>query len=643
MRNRSVRLVMVALVAAGCAAPPSTPTAPLPTGSATELSVFLPTVADYAAASWDSWVVQQQRGPGQADIDHRPASRANRTEPDGCGDPPYSRTDNVVAEATGREINTGPTGFGGEASIRIAREPAATLLDDTRAWAKRCRDVRVFFDGAGEEPTAVSVLPPTDVDGIEVLRIHLTDNREHRDQPEGSRERVVSMALVRGVAVYGYGHDSGDLADHLMALTIRRLLADTPAVRPQPPGTRDTTLAGRSDVEIAGLLPPVTELAGDWVVAQALPVITYHDEQYPSDPAIVPPGCATAPFMNIGAPRADLNRDFRGLVTAAVAKPGNDHYLIDGFDNTYGADDTVRLNVENRGADVVAATRSWAERCATYGEIHSATPPAHPIQGTVDSLATESLPGVIDAVSVHLTQSGPRSFDFTASVLRIRGLLVVTLPAVGQQSSPLLENTLANLRGAEFTDAPAGSRPPRPDYSALPPPAGLVPLPAPNAEATATLNRVSTGTPVDTEPYHLGGYMPGDAKVHSPDTLYFHSPTGSINCAYRQHYGGLTCDVPDGSYPRTPAPADLSGTWFDHYVHFDGDAIENGMSAYLPRVAAESTVLPYGATIRLAAAGPDGDTECLMATDGLTCFNAHTRVGLHLSRDDLTPLVATAR
>lgn len=35
---------------------------------------------------------------------------------------------------------------------------------------------------------------------------------------------------------------------------------------------------------------------------------------------------------------------------------------------------------------------------------------------------------------------------------------------------------------------------------------------------------------------------------------------------------------------------------------------ENGMAAHLPRVAAESTELPYGSTIRLTTAETTGDT-----------------------------------
>jgi hypothetical protein len=53
------------------------------------------------------------------------------------------------------------------------------------------------------------------------------------------------------------------------------------------------------------------------------------------------------------------------------------------------------------------------------------------------------------------------------------------------------------------------------------------------------------------------------------------------------------------------------------------------------------SVLPYGHTLRLHNLGPYGDTECLMARDGLTCVDYETRIGLHLSRDDFTPLVAT--
>lgn len=650
MRHRLIRLLTVALVAAGCSPPAPPPTATnLADRSDAELAAFLPTLADYAMADGDSWVVQQQVGAGNADIDHQPTDMAHRAEPDGCDDAPYARTDNVAAAATGREINLGPVGFGGEASIRIVRHPAASLLDDTRSWATRCRDTRLYFSGENGaqplvHPTAISVLPPADVDGIEVLRIHLTDNRQQRFQTEGSRERVVSLALVRGVGVYGYSHDAGDLTDQLMALSIRRLLGDAAAASQQPRSTRDDTLAGRSDVEIAGLLPPVTELGGDWVVTQALPVLEPRVEYYRSGTATDPPGCDTPPFINTTnlAPRADIDREFREVATATAARPQRDRYLVGAFDGYRDTDDTVRLNIEQPGVDLIAETATWAQKCGAYDEAESPGSSPRRIHGVVESVPADMPSGVTDATSVHLTQTGSADIDFTASLLRIRGLLVITLPAVGRQSSPLLDKTLTRLRTAVFPDTATPNRPPPPNFlGPPPPPAGRVPLPAPTVQATETLRRVASGTPVDGEQYHLGGYMPGDAKVRSPDTLYFHSPTGSINCVFRQHYGGLMCDVPDGDYPRNTAPPHPRGTWFDHYVHFDGDAIDNGVSAHLPRVYAETAELRYGSTIRLKSDAPNGDVDCLMATDGLICVNYRTRVGLHLSRDDLTPLVAT--
>ncbi|MBS9533001.1 hypothetical protein KIH27_05285 [Mycobacterium sp. M1] len=640
MRHRWIHLIVTALLLTACAPPGTTPTSREP--GHTQPADFLPTLADYAMADDDSWAIQQRVEAGRIDTGLLVESWPHRTDPPGCDDPPYGRIDGTAAETVGREINLGPVGLGSEVSIRIIRGAATTLLSDTRDWAKRCRDTRLMFDEDGGNPyvrpTAISVLPQRDVDGVEVLRILLTDNRENRFQTEGTRDRIVSLASVNGLTVYEHSHGAGELADRLLALTIRRLLTDTPPALPEAHHSADSSLARRSDIEIARLLPPITRLQGNWALTQALPVLHARPEYYLPEPAISPTGCDASPFNNISnlAPRADLNRGFREVATATAAKPGQSDYLAGAFDSFRNTDDTVRLGIEGPGVDVIAETAAWARRCATYTETG---PPEHKTRGTVELLPIEPPAGVDDIVSVHLAQTGTYDPDLTASIMRIRGLLVVTLPAVGRQSSPLFEQTLTNLRNAEFTETPPPTRPPEPDYEAEPP--GRVALPAPTDEATERLGRVATGTLVDSEPYHFSGYMPGDAKVRSPDTLYFHSPTGSINCAFRQHYGGLTCAVPAGSYPRNPTPADARGTWFDDYVHFGRDTITNGMSAYLPYVDAEATVLPYGSTIRLTSDAPNGGTECLMARDGLTCVDYDTRVGLHLSRDDLTPLVGT--
>lgn len=164
---------------------------------------------------------------------------------------------------------------------------------------------------------------------------------------------------------------------------------------------------------------------------------------------------------------------------------------------------------------------------------------------------------------------------------------------------------------------------------------GEVPSPAPTADATAALTRVAQGTLVNPEQYHFGGYLPGDAPTRSSDDyLHFRSPSGAIACTWRKYI--LYCDVPQGTFPRTPKPADLKGDWHDSVVAFGWDGLHNGVSAHDPLVYAESNVLPYGSTIRL-----DDDTECLMEQDGLTCVYADKRIGMHLSRTDLTPLAAT--
>lgn len=154
-------------------------------------------------------------------------------------------------------------------------------------------------------------------------------------------------------------------------------------------------------------------------------------------------------------------------------------------------------------------------------------------------------------------------------------------------------------------------------------------------EATAKLARVAQGTLVDPEPYHRGGHLPDDTPVRSSDDyVHFQSPTGAIACTWRKYT--LFCNIPQGTYPRTPKPADLQGRWQDTVVDFGWAGLGSGLAAEDPIVYAVSKVLPYGSTIRLQQG-----TECLMEPDGLTCVDYDKRSGFHVSRGDLTPLTAT--
>lgn len=75
-------------------------------------------------------------------------------------------------------------------------------------------------------------------------------------------------------------------------------------------------------------------------------------------------------------------------------------------------------------------------------------------------------------------------------------------------------------------------------------------------------------------------------------------------------------------------------------MNFGWGRVVNGVFDDDPLVYAESNVLAYGSTIRLET-DPDA-TECLMERDGLTCVTyTGRRIGMHLSRQDLTPLPVT--
>ncbi len=279
-----------------CAGPttgPDTPAPPEPT-PIQRLAAFLPALADYAAADFDAWVVEQHTGSEHARLDYPRIGDTDRVEPPGCASPPYAATSDLTADVIGRETNLGPTGFGPEVSIRLVRHPAGDPVAAARDWARGCHDILVVDDTSGyRQPVATSVLPSVDVDGTEMLRILRVDNRVQRYQPEGRREHLVTVAVVGDVAVYGYSHDDLALSERLMALTIRRLRdgrpAAAPTADPAPPAT--SSLAGAGAVRLARLLPTTADLGPDWLVAQRLPMFDTREEYYRSDPAVTPAGC----------------------------------------------------------------------------------------------------------------------------------------------------------------------------------------------------------------------------------------------------------------------------------------------------------------------------------------------------------------
>ncbi|WP_236737493.1 hypothetical protein [Mycobacteroides franklinii] len=506
------------------------------------------------------------------------------------------------------------------ATVRIMRQsPGADLVDESVQWAKRCHEYQINYpstgpgDQASADPTAVSILPATTIDGTQITRIHLTDNREHRFQPEGTRESMVSLAQVGDIAVVGYRHDDDTDADTILALTIGRLKTGQPESKPLSDKIDDSLLGGRPDKEIQRLLPSALDLPPEWTVSQSTPILGEREgEEGPS--TTVPPSCQRTPYEHDGW-STDTDRDFREI--GAVTTDQNKNQRI--------VSETARLGIEKPGTSVIVETTNWARDCRTYTTGNGSS---HPSDVTIDLLPTTELDG-IEITSVHVKGDTSNLIDYTASLFRVRGILVITKPAVTLQNTTLSKQIINNLQHAKYDTPSAVAY--RGPYDRWP---GELKQPAPTFQTTEKLARVARGVLVDPEQYRPGGYMPGDAKTTNPDYLHFRSPTGSIACTFRKYV--LFCDVPRGTYPRTPKPTDLQGNWSDTTVSFGYDGgIDNGVATNDPIVYAESNTLEYGRTIRLQ----DG-IECLMERDGLTCVDYSTRTGMHLSRDDLTPLAA---
>ncbi|MGV0625319.1 hypothetical protein ABQE43_05395, partial [Mycolicibacter minnesotensis] len=226
MRQGWVIVAVVTFFVAGCE-PAGGPAAEHDLGgrSNQELARFLPEVADYPGPTWE---VRKTIGPSRFAIGPH-VEPGVTVDPAGCADIPFQRTEQIAASTEGTVPNA-IAGNYGEASVRLMREPSGSdLIAESVRWAEHCHEYRQIHPSSGpngppySEPTAVSILPPTEVGGVEVTRIHLTDNREHRFQAEGRRESVISLARVRGLVIVGRRHDNYGAAAEIMALTIRRL------------------------------------------------------------------------------------------------------------------------------------------------------------------------------------------------------------------------------------------------------------------------------------------------------------------------------------------------------------------------------------------------------------------------------------
>ncbi|MBE5465019.1 MULTISPECIES: hypothetical protein [Mycobacteroides] len=597
---------VVLLLVGACGHPadprPSDPLVQIP--SSEELAQSLPTLADYPGAPWDvTMAIGSPESPAGPQV--YPADAP--VEPTGCGDIPFQRKDQIAAASEG-SVPNGIAGDSGRASVRIMRErPGTDLIAESVDWAKRCHEYRVIYPGSGPPdpetvyPTAVSVMPPKQVDGVELTRIHLTDNRAHRFQPEGSRESMVLLARAQGLVLVGVRHDSGQTVEDLLALTLKRLESNKPAPKPLPDRIDTSELRERTDKELQQLLPSALDAPREWSVRQSSPII--RDGEEDGEGAS---GCSRVPFEDSVGWRTDLHRNFREIAAVSALRTVDQH----------NETETARFGVEHSGASVIDETTMWAKGCG-----YPITP-------------TESL-GDVTGISVHVKGEANSRIDYTASLMRVRGLLVITKPALGQQSSQIARHLVTKLQHAQFDTAPNGPEPTLqlPDPSTRPP--GDVAFPTPSAEATTKLARIGQGTLVDTASFHVGGYLPTDTPTRSSDDyLHFSSPTGSIACTWRKY--SLFCDVPQGTYARTPKPAAIAERWQDSVTSFGWGGLQNGVAAEDPVVYAVSNELPYGSTIRL-----QDNIECLMENDGLTCVDYARRKGFHLSRDDLTPLSAT--
>lgn len=330
MRRRGVRVVLVAaLLLAGCThGGGHAPRSSITDRSNDELAKFLPTLADYP---WTGWNIVQRIGPPpKAQTPRQPMT----VEPAGCDPPPppYSEASQIAARTSALATSLGPTGFGGEASVAFLRDPPShDLVADTRAWAKRCANyVEKYVPAEPGEvpgpaaPTSISILPDRHIEGVDVLAVHLTDNREHRFQPEGSRESVVYVARVRGIVVAGLRHDSGSVLDEVFGATIRRLKDDQPAPRPLSGTIGSASLKGRSDQELSELLPSIVDVPKGWSVGQTSPIVGARALDYQTEGSTDPKGCNAIPFMNEGAPRDDIGRDYREIATAAAVHDDTD-------------------------------------------------------------------------------------------------------------------------------------------------------------------------------------------------------------------------------------------------------------------------------------------------------------------------------
>lgn len=179
------------------------------------------------------------------------------------------------------------------------------------------------------------------------------------------------------------------------------------------------------DETLLGALPEVVDMPDGWELSQTVPSRFERSEgQFSSDSS----DCRLVPFANMSARNLDLGQPL-GLVAGVYTTefdPDGFALGVYGLITAYDAE-SVHLAREDHGVDVIAQTRQWVQECPASASV----------------IATPEWVGE-DAVSVQVTLGG--QFDFTATVLRVRGLLVLSFPAAGLGQTALLPATVNNLR-----------------------------------------------------------------------------------------------------------------------------------------------------------------------------------------------------
>lgn len=151
----------------------------------------------------------------------------------------------------------------------------------------------------------------------------------------------------------------------------------------------------------------------------------------------------------------------------------------------------------------------------------------------------------------------------------------------------------------------------------------------PSADAYDRLNRVASGSLVDSGQFHSAAYIP-DGPAEDSFQISFTAAGGTIKCTGSSPI--IFCGTTSETIPRPPRPrTGPSGNWVS-YITLGASGVEYGMWAGNPMVNAGSKTLDTGSAIRL------GDVQCLAEDDAITCVHYPTGTGFHLGKDGLTPL-----